>query len=364
MKHFIFKCTLFILPIAALFAPPLFVFMVSGEHLSLSTVAELQEKNKNILYMSSDSARTTKPYKFFSTILHNPEVVVIGTSRTGTFKSSFFKDSSVFYNAGSTADYALNTDDLYQYIDGLPSTSKLQVLLFDVSSYVAASNKVSGESATSYSPASYFLTTGWRRFYLDYIQKRFTVSELLAAKKDNSHIGFTALLHSSGYRFDGSLERGDIDMSAIQKDLPRQIQATIADMPNSLEYKGASAENLASIDRLLRLCASKNIYVIGYSSPYAQEIYDHMMSLQDEHGAKYRDLPVVLSALFGQHSFHFYDTRDLSALGSSDNELYDVAHPTEKSTIRLIISLAQKEPRLNAYVDVSTLKKDIQTELY
>ena len=56
--------------------------------------------------------------------------------------------------------------------------------------------------------------------------------------------------------------------------------------------------------------------------------------------------------------------RDLFLIGSDDTELYDSHHPTEKSTIKLLLYLAGKEKKLQGYIDEDQLKKQIETEKF
>ncbi len=359
MKNFIIKSLLFVIPISLFFVPPLVIFVMSGEYMPMSQVVNIQEKNPDVLYLSSATSFTDKPYKLAGTISHKSDVIVVGTSRTLTFDSDFFK-AGTFYNAGYTADYTLNADDLSQYINALPSGSDPKIILFDASSYLTSTNLAS-ENSFTYNPFTYFITTGWRDFYVDYFSGYFSLEKFLAGRKSDDNIGLNAVISGHGYRADGSLDRGTpAEIQEVQKTIPSEIAETVSDIQGSTEYETSILEaNLARVEEFLSLCKSRNIYVIGYLSPYALEVYEKLESLNDIHGATYREVPNVLNSLFSKYGYGFYDLRDISLIGSSDSELYDGSHPTEKSTIRLLIYLAEREPKLSAYVDIPTLEQKI-----
>ena len=368
MKSFLLKVLLFSAPVVVLFIFPFIIFLLGGEFLPISTVIERQKEDSSVLYLSRFTSATDRPLKLLGTESKNPEVVVIGTSRTLTFQSNFFKDSDVFYNAGYNADSTLHVSDLSAYVNNISPNSNLRVILLDMSSYLTNPSDNSQDNSVTYNPLALFLTTGWRDIYLDYLEGRFTLREFLSAVSSNHNIGLTAVLHQEGYRADGSLDRGTYaEIESTRANIPAGIANAVSLINSgqaaSLGYAPSlSGANITGIEDFLALCKSRNIYVIGYLSPYALEIYHEMESLQDASGSAYRSVPSVLQPLFQKEGFNFYDMRDLSSIGSSDAELYDPEHSTEKATIRLLLFLAAKEPKLNADIDAAALKQKLAAE--
>ncbi len=367
MKSFIVKCLLFGIPIALFFLLFFGVFFLDREYLPLSTIINRQQQSQsNILYLPESPKDSEWLYKLISAKREDPEIIVLGTSRSVTFQSGFFKDPTVFYNSGGVT---LNANDMYEYVKDLSSDSKLKLILLDLSGYlkIDSPDALGTDIVTSYNPLTFFLTSGWHDIYTDYLNGRFSIGALIQAsgEKDNQNIGLDAILHRAGFRKDGSLDRGTTEeIQTMQEGIPSEISYYTsiikAGQESSLDYGASLSEsNLAGIDKLLALCKSKNIYVIGYLSPYAVEMYDALESEQNSYGETYRNAPSVIQPLFMKYKYDFYDVRNLTAIGSSDSELYDSEHPTEKSTIRLLIYLAEREPKLSAYVDIPTLEQKI-----
>ena len=69
--------------------------------------------------------------------------------------------------------------------------------------------------------------------------------------------------------------------------------------------------------------------------------------------------PRDLDTLFNKYGYHIYDTSNLRTLASSDNELIDAVHGSEKTYARLLVYLAEREPVLERYVDVVRVKSKI-----
>jgi hypothetical protein len=369
MKKFIFTCTIFIIPIIALFIFPLIIFLKGGEGLPISNIVDVQqESSSSILYMSGLTAINDKYYKLLTSTKKNPEIVVFGTSRTLAFKSNYFKNIESFYNAGYNANASMRTADLLDYINNIPKDSKLHVILFDVSDFLNSQNSASSEIKNNILDSAHlFLTTGWHDIYTDFFKGNITIDKLYSS---SSNIGLTAIMHNFGYRNDGSLERGNIsvvDKLKIQKDVSSQISEEVSainsNQINFLDFgKTINQDNLSLIEKFLEICKSRNIYVIGYYPPSAIEIHDTMMSLKNDYGNTYKEVPGIFSSLFKKYDYNFYDARDITSIGSSDSELYDPYHPTERATIKLLIYLANKEPNLKSYLDIFKLKKQIGIE--
>ncbi|MFA6601238.1 MAG: hypothetical protein WCT02_00020 [Candidatus Paceibacterota bacterium] len=369
MKLFLVKLLIFLIPIAVLLLFPFTVFVLSGEFLSAQTVVRQQnESSQDILYMSAFTGINDKSYKIFQTIVHDPEIAVFGRSRTLTFRSDFFKDGTAFYNAGVPMH---KVSELREFLANIPKEAKLKVILLDLSNFLTDERAPEetvrgGEMLTG---LKLFLVSGWREVYISYLNKKFSLSGLLREKAILPSIGLNALIRHEGYRKDGSLSRGNAEeIKVIIEKVPnliaQNLSGIVAGKPVASFDSTADPENLTEIGNFLEASRQRNVYVIGYFSPYAEEIYEKIQSLPGEYGDNIRKVPSQLRAVFSQHGYRFYDLRDLKAIGSSDKELYDPAHPTEKATLRLLVKLAENEPVLGGYVDVPELRKRIVGEPY
>ncbi len=367
MKTFLLEGMVFMMPIVMVFAFPFFVFFVSGEFLPATAVVERQNSStQNILYMPAFTGVNEKQYKILETIEHNPEIAVFGRSRTLTFRSDFFKNNGSFYNAGVPMS---RVSELRDFLNHIPKDAKLKVVLLDVSGFLKDTPVPEGtvQGGQPLTGVELFLTSGWREVYLSYMNKKFTISDLLKEIEKLPSIGLYALITHGGYRADGSLSRGGpTEITSLMKEVQSQIRESVAGIIPGKDIasfdSAAAPENLIEIGKFLDACRARNIYVIGYLSPYALEVYQKIQSLPGEQGDAIRKVPDQLSSIFNAHGYDFYDLRDLRMIGSSDQELYDVAHPTEKATMKLLLSVTKKEPVLDDYVDTSTLRQKITNE--
>ena len=89
-----------------------------------------------------------------------------------------------------------------------------------------------------------------------------------------------------------------------------------------------------------------------------------MSTLSDVYGDSYRAAPGVLSVIFEQEGYHFYDMRDISVIQASNKDLYDSRHMTEKGTIKMLIYLSNKEKKLMEYITTSRLQELLTSEAF
>jgi hypothetical protein len=358
MKNFLFKTFIFIIPIAVVFMPPLFVFIISGELIPPDRIYNLQ---KDALFQSAFTISTEKPYKISATIKTDPEIITLGLSRVLTFRKDFFREGITFYNAGRGI---YGAEDLVPFLEKLSTQNRLKIVILDLSGIWNNVPRERVENIESvYDMIRLLLSTGWRQAYLDYIQKKFSLTEIIDNRKDNSNIGLAALIHQTGYRKDGSLDRGSsvgvLKGIEVIEVLAKQSQKNITSLE---KIYSPQPSHLSDIEKFLTLARERNIYVIGYLSPFSEEIYKGIVDRQDDFGRNFRTAPIILSALFKKQGFSFYDLRNLKTFDSSNIELYDADHPTEKGTLRLLFYVASREPQLRKYVDLSTFKQKIDKE--
>jgi len=365
MKNFLLKCFIFSIPILSIFAFPFAVFLLSGEFLSIPSIIDRQATSPSeILYYSGFTSASGRSYKRLATEKYDPEIVVLGKSRTLTFRSIFFKDPAKFYNAGVPRDHV---SELSEYVNGLRPGNHLKVILIDLSGLLE-SDTVSPEvqRESTYSLINLFLTSGWREVYSLYFDHKFTLGQILEERKHHPAIGMYALITHSGYRPDGSMSRGNAaEILAIKNQAHAVIEQSVAKINSDGHVPGydisVSDHSLGGLKNFLALCKEKQIYVVGYLSPYALEIYQSIESMKGQDADRLRSIPPVLSSIFNRYGFNFFDLRDIRLIGSSDDELYDEQHPTEKGSLKLLRYLAAREPHLIPYLDTTSLNHQISS---
>jgi len=116
---------------------------------------------------------------------------------------------------------------------------------------------------------------------------------------------------------------------------------------------------VSSLNDLLFLCRKKNIYVIGFLSPYPASLYKEISNFNERHNELASQFSKTTGKIFADNGFELYDFSDISVLGLDNNstEFIDAIHGTDKLYLRMIIYSAERNQRLRQYVDV---KKDKQ----
>lgn len=353
---------MFSLPVAVFFAFPFFVYLWSGEFVSVFKVLDLQaDPAVNVLYDSGFDAATFVPYKTEGVIRHKPEIIALGLSRTLTIRSEFFRQPDLFYNAGSGIRIA---PDLDRFMERTRSNQNLKVIVFDASNLLfdTLSDRIE-DQATTYDMFHQFFVSGWRTVYAGYASGSFNLNDVVGRQGTSTYyIGLGALRKHDGFRRDGSLSWGDSErISEIVKDIPGQIVDIVANTTLKKEPH-FSGLNYQAVERFLANSKERGIYVIGYLSPYATAIYRKEMSLDE--GGIYRTEPVILGSLFKKYGYNFYNLKDLATIGSSDGELYDAIHSSQKGILKLLIYLVGREPVLSKYLESSKLKVLMEKETF
>lgn len=363
MRKFVWHSFLFIAPFVVLFGLPFFVFVKAGELVSLNTViAKQKDATQLVLYgQAYTNSNLDQNYKWSSVAARKPEVVVLGTSRVLGYRAKFFKDGSVFYNAGRGVT---NMDDLTKFIQTIQNGAEPKVLLVSLDQIFLFKKfqpdlKYSGGDTA----LSSFLKYDWRLLYQDYAKHKFTFSDLFVKRPHEIDIGLNALVNSKGFRNDGSFYYGDvISNPALQTEQYTINEASAAAIsPDSClaDYYGDHVleDNLQSLSNFLRLSKERNITVIGYISPYSEHVHNRVMSFKDKCTEAMFDATRQVQSVFAKNGSDFYDFNDISTVGGSDKEMYDNVHFSEKLALRFFIKMAEGSQSLGRYTDIPFLKR-------
>ena len=114
------------------------------------------------------------------------------------------------------------------------------------------------------------------------------------------------------------------------------------------------------LDDFLNYCYIKDVYVIGFLPPYAQEIYD---KIKEDGGYEYIfKLRDELNSIFNKYDYQVFDFTDMSSFGAEKCEVIDGIHASEKAYLRLFIKMAESDKKLAKYVDIIYLKDKLESE--
>ena len=112
-------------------------------------------------------------------------------------------------------------------------------------------------------------------------------------------------------------------------------------------------DTIVQLDSLLKYCFDRNIDVIGFSAPFAPDVYNVMM---DSNKYNYlKEIAPACEELFNKYGFEFYDYLDVSGFQISADYFIDGFHGSEVIYGNIIKDMCDRGSRISIYVDENTL---------
>ena len=376
----IFKNILkFSLPLALFFMPAFCVLWYAGEFYSLKHIGTLARGPYPILVGDAYSNFQTQ-YQLSETKARVPQVLSLGNSHVGEFRSAFLKDPAVFYNA---AHAILALSDFSNFIDSLDTQP--DILIVDMSqSYFNPENTRENlverpnpfsVSVAWYDPMfeSFFRNGGWWKVYVDFFHGKFTFARVFREHSGSTTIiGLRSVAEHYGFTNDGSDYYGNVIQStSTQANILQSVHDLAASVSETDGYiqgsgvapygSGISPEALRVLREFLQNCKGKNIFVIGFMPSIAQAGYDRMKQYPDARYAyAFENLAPILRKIYAEYGFDFYDFTNPTSFGSSDYELVNAEdHVSEKAYLRMFIQMTKGTTELQPYVDLPYLEKSL-----
>lgn len=364
MPKYFLKLLLFSLPLITLFALPLWVFYIARENMDFGQMLRLSQEEPDSL-VGLAYTNLDRPFKMQLALESNAQVLALGTSRVGQFRASFFQPDVSFYNAESAVQYA---PDFESFLNSLPDNSPTKYLIvaldphfFNGSDESLWRNRSEHYQISLIDRLRSFLSTGWKTFYRDYSDDKFTLQDLLVYRRQYPHrVGLNALINSAGFRQDGSSAP---HKATDEAERVRVLRTDIAGRASGIAPGGSSYEygprlspfGLRAIERFLAAARKRGIKVIGFLPPHATIISDRIRALDNQNSESLEKLPETLETLFRKYSHTFYNLSDPRTFGSSDLELIDAIHGSEKMYSKLTKYLAEHDPRMREIILVGKL---------
>ena len=375
MLRFLRTLSLFLLPLVLLFAPSLILFLAAGEAYSIESVEQQAESSTTVLFGPAYSDY----WALFQlkTVQHRaPEVLALGSSRVGQFRGNFFKDPQTFYTASAAA---FDIPNLTNFVRALGTSTPRVIIvsmdqhLFDprlTQDYITARPNV----FASHDPAvgdyldvfleGYFRDGGWWKISIDLLKNRISIGDVFRHESGFIAIGLRAKVEHNGNINDGSHYYAGVLESQEQRQTVRaDIHAEALSVTDTHGYEyadGISERPLNELREFLALCQARGIQVVGFIPPVPHEVY---AAIQAHPNATYqktfKELPIVLGALYKAYGFELYDFTDITTFGGSDAEMVDINHGSEKMYARMTVAMGGKGSALSTYIDTATLQKKI-----
>lgn len=367
MRLFIKNLIIFLLPLTVFFAPPFVILLWSGEFYPLRAVEWFINQPQTVLIGQA--------YNNFGSELQidevrsrEPQVITLGNSHVGQFKSKFFKEDKSFYN---TAGAAVPLSDYTYFIEQTAKTPP-KIIIANMEHSMFSSEGTKNHVASRPNPflarsqlydpffESFFRNGGWWRVYADYFSGKFTLADIFTPRKNSiTAIGLRALVSGGGMTNDGSNYPGDLIHNQFgQDEVLSNIDAIASNITNTNfnQYGGGiSNDAIAELRVFLAASKSRGLFIIGFLPPIAHKIY---IALKQQYGTTYafRNLATTLTSVYKEYGFDFYDFSDISSFGSSDYEMIEAQHGGEKMYLRMFIRMAEGSTSLGKLADLPYLK--------
>ncbi|MFN8452751.1 MAG: hypothetical protein U0521_30120, partial [Anaerolineae bacterium] len=276
--RFVLRLALYALPFAIPFLLLTGFMIYTGESMPLDMVARMQMGDEPVLYRPRYGNRDLD-FKTISANLRQPDVLIAGSSRVLQFRSLFFdKAPNEFYNAGAPA---WQLGDVRRLLDGLTFTPRVLILGLDQPWF---NDAYAGEPIPA--PVSDFaeLFMVNRSFLQDVLSGEAFDLGMYLRRVEPEHgglaLGLRAIRDGHGFRNDGSEQYGDFLVAHwLYPENERQRHLDdLRDGKDMYVYGDTvSAARLQQLDDLLRWCAERGIFVIGYLPSYMPTLYPQML---------------------------------------------------------------------------------------
>ena len=361
MQKFIKKNTIFLIPIGLVFIFPITVFIISREYYSAKDSVENQILHTEAIFEPS-YVNLNKTYKKLLVDSINPDILVLGTSRSGQYRKDFFSNNIVFANASNVID---SIAEMEKFVKELSTKSRVKLMIIGLDQDIFFIDTPKPDEVSVLERWRTLLVSNWHKVYEDYYYEKFSIKNLYKQSKETSNIGMNALINGRGFRGDGSFRDGK-KLNALNResllsiDISNELSAIKADRGSFLYGKEIRRSDLDTLRRILKLCKERSIYVVGFMPPYPHAFYEAMSHVDDIYKKQVFGLPNTVQNIFGEFDFGFFDFSDIKMLGASDVEFSDIKHGTDKLYLRMIIYMAERDSKLGEYTDLSKLKKMLE----
>lgn len=362
MMQFCKKVIVFLVPVCLVFVLPFFVIYFGKEYFTNKEIVTLQQANPGLLFGFAYNGSSKIAYKRELIDVYKPDVIVLGTSRVLEMRKEFFRNQETFVNAGCPC-MAKTLEDVEYFVDTIQASSGVKVILLGLdfeNFYKKDDSSVSTEDSTLHAlKNTLFLTS--KNIYLDYLSHKFSLSEVYARSHMSQNIGILAILHGDGFRADGSYqynrEKNNKERNINVASMIERQKLLIIKTDHSTTKKESEIvdANLKQLQRILDTASKKGIVVIGFTSPYPDEIYTSMRNSSGIYNDMVTTLPLEIKKAFLDHHMDFFEIT-LNDINAKDTEFIDSIHGTDKMSLRMLLYIGERSNSMREYIDVVLLR--------
>lgn len=324
VKKVLAKAFLFSIPIFLIFLFPLLIMFFSGE---LIGVYEAVKEDREVTFGLSYSY-PVKFYKTQKTNLLKPEILVLGSSRSMQYSSSFFDSKKSFYCAGGAINALENFNQFWKNIENKPEYLIVTIdpWWFNEKFDNLNKNYFDVDFERPGNPARVFVNQ-WNTVYQDLFSGKISLSKIIENKQD---YGLTAIMKNEGFIQDGTYQ---YNTSKLKKGFEADKDAYVNDALNNRDrFQVCNEVNPKAVKKFIKFIkkASKelgkeNVFVMYPSLPSTL-----LQQLEKETHQNYFYLNDSLTTQLENINFDNYYYSNFN----EDEQMLDGIHP-DMTTIQL-----------------------------
>lgn len=357
LKKFLTRSFLFLLPLILFFGCLTFILLAAGELVSIKEIVRMQKNSEDQILLGLAYSNPDIYFKTESALERSPKILVLGASRTMQFRSLFFKNPDEFYNAGGAVE---KIEDFNKFLEKLPFGKEPKIIIIGLDHHFFNPNINNFEENSAEKPKFWGVwQNGIKGLIKDYLKRKFSLAEIISSRQGSEKFGLNAIINNDGFLNDGSYHYTKYIVNP-ESNPDYQFKDTLLRIDTGtrrFQYSNEVSEKaIEELDGFLKSAKERNIYIVGFLPPYAHLVYEKMSSMGDKYGY-IKKLDNELSPLFSNYGFKFYDFSDINSAGSSDKEAIDGFHGSEKTYVRMLILMLEKNAELREAADKNYLKK-------
>jgi hypothetical protein len=363
MGRLLLRVLLFMSPFIGAYTLTLWLAYHAGESVPVAMLVERQTAGETFLFGRS-GIDDTYAYKLLSGIAHEPDIMVLGSSRGMAVRAEFFtRTVADFYNASSSAaNLSALRDYLERYVASGAQFPDLVILVLDQIRFVGVDDVL----AFQFTAVDRLITPppdaifGSQNSMLQQMASGEVSLAQLLTRRDPVYgglaYGVDAIRFGRGFRPDGSLQEGRLLLDPSQVVIAQQSHLDRIDR-REIDFVRQSAEgSYLILEDILNLVEAHGGTAIGYMPPYLPELYERITNMGSM--PRIQMIATRIDAMFAKRGWRFFNFTDPATANLAAGEFADGWHPSELANLKMLIMMVEAAPEVFApYTDVELLRE-------
>lgn len=350
-RQFLVRLVVFSVPILIIVLLILGSGFYFGDTIPTWRIVQLQDRDEPVVYGGVNYA-TDFTYKVNLVRHRKPEVVILGSSRSNAL-GPFLVDTPDFmvnaWTGGMPAEYAM------LFLEAIDQENPPKVLLWCIDQRFFVGDELDSPPYIGEYDFQGMVSNSVQADldFLQTLREQRTIPPNLIERTepflDFSAFGIDSLRGNPGFLNHGEVYSGQNGISNYENSTAarRHSRHRRAFEARELQYRPGrtiSAHSLDVITAVLDYAQQKNIYVIGYVSPFSPFSYSWFSETND---FEYLDqIEAEAEPIFERFGYRFFDFTDPSSIPLTDADFLDSYHLTQGASIRLYQKMLAAVPEI------------------